>query len=234
MATNHQLRNQAVLDSLRSSRQVQWPQADGKPKYISEIYGCNVFGLKTLQQTLPKTVYSRFIQQIKVSCFFHSNLSFNHSFNQIFQSFKSFLISVSCSLPGQTADGSFHSWRYSTCCTHLGHGSRGYSFYSLVPAPGISFVYDLENNSFGIYSITRPALLPKSTILFWPSKPQLQTASRKPVQLMHFLDLNFFNPNLMHLLSQMEECVPHLRHVDIQSGTQHLRIIIFYIFGVFF
>lgn len=61
-----QTRINAVLENIsRPGRSVQWPQKDGKPKYISEIYGSNVFGLKRMQDSLPKTVYARFVQQIK-------------------------------------------------------------------------------------------------------------------------------------------------------------------------
>ncbi|KAJ3152001.1 hypothetical protein HDU89_001648 [Geranomyces variabilis] len=56
----------AVLDGVqRPGRTVEWPQKGNRPAYISEIYGQNVFDLKGLQQTLPKPVYARFIQQIK-------------------------------------------------------------------------------------------------------------------------------------------------------------------------
>jgi hypothetical protein len=64
-----QARIQSVIDSVtRPARSCEWPKAsDGKNAYISEIFGNNVFTLKKLQQTLPKTVYARFIQQIKVA-----------------------------------------------------------------------------------------------------------------------------------------------------------------------
>jgi glutamine synthetase len=63
-----QARVTAVLDSVaRPARTCEWPKTtDGKNAYISDIYGTNVFTLKKLQQTLPKTVYARFVQQIKV------------------------------------------------------------------------------------------------------------------------------------------------------------------------
>ncbi len=66
---SQQARLQSVLDSVsRPGRSCEWPKAsDGKNAYISDIFGTNVFTLKKLQQTLPKTVYARFIQQIKVA-----------------------------------------------------------------------------------------------------------------------------------------------------------------------
>jgi glutamine synthetase len=58
----------AINDSVtRPARSVEWPKTGQRHSYPSEIFGQNVFTLKTLQQTLPKTVYARFIQQIKVS-----------------------------------------------------------------------------------------------------------------------------------------------------------------------
>ena len=53
----------------RPGRAVEWPTTQNRHSYPSEIFGTNVFTLKTLQQTLPKPVYGRFIQQIKVCCF---------------------------------------------------------------------------------------------------------------------------------------------------------------------
>lgn len=56
----------AILGSLeRPTRSVQWPQVNGRPAYISEIYGENVFTMKKLQMNLPKPVYHKFVQQIK-------------------------------------------------------------------------------------------------------------------------------------------------------------------------
>ncbi|RKO87926.1 hypothetical protein BDK51DRAFT_39028 [Blyttiomyces helicus] len=52
----------------RPGRTVEWPQENGKPVYVSKTFGVNVFSLKTLSETLPKSVYARFIQQIKVRC----------------------------------------------------------------------------------------------------------------------------------------------------------------------
>ena len=50
-----------------SARKADWPKtSNGSNQYISEIYGSNVFTLKKLQETLPKPVYNRFIEQQKV------------------------------------------------------------------------------------------------------------------------------------------------------------------------
>ncbi|KAJ3036436.1 hypothetical protein HDV00_002718 [Rhizophlyctis rosea] len=49
----------------RAGRSVEWPKTGNRLATGSEIYGQNVFTLKTLQSTLPKPVYARFIQQIK-------------------------------------------------------------------------------------------------------------------------------------------------------------------------
>ena len=57
----------AINDTVtRQGRQVEWPMEGHRHAYPSEIFGRNVLTLKTLQETLPKTVYARFIQQIKV------------------------------------------------------------------------------------------------------------------------------------------------------------------------
>ncbi|KAJ3090710.1 hypothetical protein HK102_002895 [Quaeritorhiza haematococci] len=59
-------RTQALLGNVeRKSRQVEWPKHGDRPAYVSEIYGENVFSLQTLQKTLPKPVYARFIQQVQ-------------------------------------------------------------------------------------------------------------------------------------------------------------------------
>jgi glutamine synthetase len=60
-------RTNAVQEQVvRPKRHIQWPTNGARHQYPAEIFGQNVFTLKTLQQTLPKTVYARFIQQIKV------------------------------------------------------------------------------------------------------------------------------------------------------------------------
>lgn len=63
-------RVQAVLENTsRQARNVAWPlKQDGRHQYISEIYNSQVFTFRKLQEALPKTVYARFIQQIKVLC----------------------------------------------------------------------------------------------------------------------------------------------------------------------
>ena len=66
---SQQARIQAVLDNVvRPGRNVEWPKnSKGDNLYISEIYGSNVFTLKKLQNSIPKPVYARFVQQIKVN-----------------------------------------------------------------------------------------------------------------------------------------------------------------------
>lgn len=51
----------------RSTRHVDWPKKEGQNRlaYVSEIFGESVFSLSTLQKSLPKPVYARFIQQLK-------------------------------------------------------------------------------------------------------------------------------------------------------------------------
>lgn len=58
----------ALLASVdRQGRSIEFPKdAQGKRLQMSEIYGENVFTLKTMQAYLPKPVYTKFIQQVKV------------------------------------------------------------------------------------------------------------------------------------------------------------------------
>ncbi|KAJ3056605.1 hypothetical protein HK097_005768 [Rhizophlyctis rosea] len=49
----------------RAGRSVEWPKTGNRLATGSEIFGQNVFTLKTLQSALPKPVYARFVQQIK-------------------------------------------------------------------------------------------------------------------------------------------------------------------------
>lgn len=45
-------------------REIEYPQKeDGKPKYPSEIFGENVFTLKTMAKALPKPIFSSFLKQ---------------------------------------------------------------------------------------------------------------------------------------------------------------------------
>lgn len=68
MSTSQQARITAVREMVhRENRSVIWPTVDNHPAYVSEIFGSHVFNLKTLQKSIPKPVYARFIQQIKVS-----------------------------------------------------------------------------------------------------------------------------------------------------------------------
>ncbi len=63
-----QARIQAVNDVVsRPARKADWPKTrTGANALISDIYNCNVFTLKKLQDALPKPVYNRFLQQQKV------------------------------------------------------------------------------------------------------------------------------------------------------------------------
>jgi len=48
-------------------RNVETPRrADGKPFYTSEYFGQNVFTIKEMERTLPKSIFQKFIQQQKV------------------------------------------------------------------------------------------------------------------------------------------------------------------------
>ncbi|KAJ3299542.1 hypothetical protein HK104_008518 [Borealophlyctis nickersoniae] len=59
-------RIEAVQDNVsRPGRSVDWPVNGNRLQYCSEVFAANVFGLKQLQQALPKPVFARFIQQIK-------------------------------------------------------------------------------------------------------------------------------------------------------------------------
>ncbi|KAJ3324337.1 hypothetical protein HDV06_000376 [Boothiomyces sp. JEL0866] len=57
--------NTALESVNRPNRVAEWPKTGEKNSYISDIYGTNVFTLKKLQTTLPKSVYARFIEQLK-------------------------------------------------------------------------------------------------------------------------------------------------------------------------
>ncbi|KAL2916198.1 hypothetical protein HK105_204289 [Polyrhizophydium stewartii] len=64
----HQARVSAALGAIsHPARSVDWPTSSSGSRlaYSSEIFGQNVFTLKALQQTLPKPVFTRFVQQIK-------------------------------------------------------------------------------------------------------------------------------------------------------------------------
>ncbi|KAG9307455.1 hypothetical protein G9A89_017285 [Geosiphon pyriformis] len=57
--------NKARVDSIlnnyrRPPRIIEFPKRDGKPIHTSEIFGQNVFSLKTLSETLPKPIYQQF------------------------------------------------------------------------------------------------------------------------------------------------------------------------------
>ncbi|CAM0136006.1 hypothetical protein VKS41_005616 [Umbelopsis sp. WA50703] len=49
----------------RESRNVQYPQKNGKPQWISEIFGQNVFSLNEMSKRMPKPIYSTFLKQIR-------------------------------------------------------------------------------------------------------------------------------------------------------------------------
>jgi hypothetical protein len=66
----------------KSTREVSWPREMDRHEYPSEIFGRNVFTMKTLQQTLPKPVYARFVEQIKVR-----SAELKESYRSIFSQF---------------------------------------------------------------------------------------------------------------------------------------------------
>ncbi|KAI8582787.1 hypothetical protein K450DRAFT_226904 [Umbelopsis ramanniana AG] len=49
----------------REGRNVEYPQKNGRPQWISEIFGQNVFSLKEMSKRLPKPIYSTFLKQIR-------------------------------------------------------------------------------------------------------------------------------------------------------------------------
>ncbi|KAI8325748.1 glutamine synthetase/guanido kinase [Martensiomyces pterosporus] len=61
----YELRKNALMSAVSGQkREVQYPRkADGKPLYPSEIYGENVFTLKTMAKALPKPIFASFLKQ---------------------------------------------------------------------------------------------------------------------------------------------------------------------------
>lgn len=49
----------------RDARNIQYPQKNGKPQWISEIFGQNVFSLREMSKRMPKPLYSTFLKQIR-------------------------------------------------------------------------------------------------------------------------------------------------------------------------
>jgi len=55
-----------VVESLtKAPRNIAFPQKDGRPQLISEIFGQNVFSFKEMSTRLPKPVYSTFLKQLR-------------------------------------------------------------------------------------------------------------------------------------------------------------------------
>ncbi|TPX38968.1 glutamine synthetase [Synchytrium endobioticum] len=55
----------AIVDGLKKApRQVDWPATGNRHSFPSEIFGSNVFPLETLQGTIPRAVFDRFIGQL--------------------------------------------------------------------------------------------------------------------------------------------------------------------------
>ncbi|KAJ2231414.1 hypothetical protein H4R99_000982 [Coemansia sp. RSA 1722] len=63
--TGYELRKSALVSaSIAPKREIQYPhKPDGKPKYSSEIFGENVFTLKTMAKALPKPIFASFLKQ---------------------------------------------------------------------------------------------------------------------------------------------------------------------------
>ncbi|KAJ2861467.1 hypothetical protein GGH94_004879 [Coemansia aciculifera] len=61
----YELRKSALVAAATGQkREIQYPlKADGKPRYPSEIYGENVFTLKTMAKALPKPIFASFLKQ---------------------------------------------------------------------------------------------------------------------------------------------------------------------------
>ncbi|KAI9506480.1 hypothetical protein GGI25_005552 [Coemansia spiralis] len=60
-----ELRKSALVSAATGEkREIQYPRKpDGKPKYPSEIFGENVFTLKTMAKALPKPIFASFLKQ---------------------------------------------------------------------------------------------------------------------------------------------------------------------------
>ncbi|KAJ2964511.1 hypothetical protein NQZ79_g728 [Umbelopsis isabellina] len=55
-----------VVESLtKAPRNIAFPQKDGRPQLISEIFGQNVFSFKQMSTRLPKPVYNTFLRQLR-------------------------------------------------------------------------------------------------------------------------------------------------------------------------
>ncbi|KAJ2763426.1 hypothetical protein IWQ56_004843, partial [Coemansia nantahalensis] len=63
--TGYELRKNAlVAATTREKRNIVFPRReDGRPKYSSEVYGENVFTLKTMAKMLPKPIFANFLKQ---------------------------------------------------------------------------------------------------------------------------------------------------------------------------
>ncbi|KAJ1901065.1 hypothetical protein LPJ66_001035 [Kickxella alabastrina] len=61
----YELRKAALVSAVSGpKREIQYPlKADGKARYPSEIYGENVFTLKTMAKALPKPIFASFLKQ---------------------------------------------------------------------------------------------------------------------------------------------------------------------------
>jgi len=66
------IRNESLLAITDyHQRNIEIPKrSDGKPYYTSEYFGQNVFTIKDMERTLPKSIFQKFIQQQKVNIFF--------------------------------------------------------------------------------------------------------------------------------------------------------------------
>ncbi|KAL6635671.1 hypothetical protein U3516DRAFT_215238 [Neocallimastix sp. 'constans'] len=61
------IRNESLLAITDyHQRNIEIPKrSDGKPYYTSEYFGQNVFTIKDMERTLPKSIFQKFIQQQK-------------------------------------------------------------------------------------------------------------------------------------------------------------------------
>ncbi|KAJ3189671.1 hypothetical protein HK101_008772 [Irineochytrium annulatum] len=63
---SHQARINALQENVdRVNRVLDWPQVRDRHAFPSEIFGTDVFGLQALSVSLPKPIYTRFLQQIQ-------------------------------------------------------------------------------------------------------------------------------------------------------------------------
>jgi glutamine synthetase len=62
---SHQARLNTVGESLiKAPRNIEFPQTNGRPTSVSEVFGQNVFSRRQMAKALPKPVYKAFIKSL--------------------------------------------------------------------------------------------------------------------------------------------------------------------------